>query len=196
VQRRQRLLDSATTLLRDRDYSKVMVRDVAEHAGVALGTLYHYFASKEQLFSEVLITWAASLGTNVVDHPLAGDTPLLRLKETLHRAIRAFERQPEYAKLLVNLTMTSGPYTSEAVANLDATTRAIYYRCMEPIPQSEAKKAVDVIQACFGAALRRSVFYEWVSLHEVSDELDQTLEVLEPFFARFDITESPPLKCD
>jgi len=42
---------------------KIQVKDVATSAQVALGTLYHYFSSKEHLFAEVLVRWAATLRT-------------------------------------------------------------------------------------------------------------------------------------
>ncbi|MDQ1454884.1 MAG: TetR/AcrR family transcriptional regulator, cholesterol catabolism regulator, partial [Actinomycetota bacterium] len=56
--RRDRIVDAGLALLAARDYDKIQVKDVAEEANVALGTLYHYFSSKEHLFAEVLVRWA------------------------------------------------------------------------------------------------------------------------------------------
>ncbi len=73
--RRERVIDAALTLLESRDYERIQVKDVAEAASVALGTIYHYFSSKDHLFAEVLLKWAASLRTNVARHPLSGTSP-------------------------------------------------------------------------------------------------------------------------
>jgi AcrR family transcriptional regulator len=52
--RRQQLIDSAWALFQERRYDAVNVIDVARSAGVAKGTLYNYFPSKEALFLAVL----------------------------------------------------------------------------------------------------------------------------------------------
>jgi len=50
---RERLLDAARELIEQDGYSGASVLQVAERAGVAAGTLYRHFASKEELFVEV-----------------------------------------------------------------------------------------------------------------------------------------------
>jgi AcrR family transcriptional regulator len=49
-QRRRAILDAAAGLLPEHDYDAVSMRAIAEHAGLAKGNLYRYFASKEALF--------------------------------------------------------------------------------------------------------------------------------------------------
>jgi TetR/AcrR family transcriptional regulator, cholesterol catabolism regulator len=44
--RRDRLIEAALALLEEDDYEQVQVKDVADRAGVSLGTLYNYFSSK------------------------------------------------------------------------------------------------------------------------------------------------------
>ena len=75
--RRDRIVDAGLALLAERDYERIQVRDVAEEANVALGTLYHYFSSKEHLFAEVLVRWAGTLRTNISRHPLRGSNDAL-----------------------------------------------------------------------------------------------------------------------
>jgi AcrR family transcriptional regulator len=50
---RQRLLTAARELIEEGGYAAATVIAIAERAGVAAGTLYRHFASKEQLFVEV-----------------------------------------------------------------------------------------------------------------------------------------------
>jgi AcrR family transcriptional regulator len=50
---RERLLRSAQELIEEGGYGAATVIAVAERAGVASGTLYRHFASKEELFVEV-----------------------------------------------------------------------------------------------------------------------------------------------
>src|SRR5271154_598600 len=101
--RRNRIVDAGLTLLGERDYDKIQVKDVAEEANVALGTLYHYFSSKEHLFAEVLVRWAATLRSSLTRHPPQGLTPREKLTEALHRSVRAFQHQPQLARLIASL---------------------------------------------------------------------------------------------
>ncbi|MHB8658644.1 MAG: TetR/AcrR family transcriptional regulator [Solirubrobacteraceae bacterium] len=50
---RDRLLRSARELIEDGGYGAATVAAIAERAGVAAGTLYRHFSSKEELFVEV-----------------------------------------------------------------------------------------------------------------------------------------------
>jgi len=56
---RERLLSSAQELIEDGGYGAASVIAIAERAGVAAGTLYRHFASKEELFVEVFRTVCA-----------------------------------------------------------------------------------------------------------------------------------------
>ena len=49
--RRQRVLVAALELGADGGYDAVQMRDVATTAGVALGTIYRYFSSKDHLLA-------------------------------------------------------------------------------------------------------------------------------------------------
>src|ERR1700750_2528081 len=50
---RERLLRAARELIEEGGYSPASVVPIADRAGVAAGTLYRHFASKEELFVEV-----------------------------------------------------------------------------------------------------------------------------------------------
>jgi len=50
---RERLLSAARDLIEEGGYGAASVLAIAERAGVAAGTLYRHFASKEELFVEV-----------------------------------------------------------------------------------------------------------------------------------------------
>jgi len=54
LDRPHELLDAALDLFVERGYAATRCEDVAAHAGVSKGTLYLYFASKEELLKEVI----------------------------------------------------------------------------------------------------------------------------------------------
>ena len=75
VERRQRVIDAAMNLAADGGYEAVQMRDVASTAGVALGTIYRYFASKDHLLAAAMVEWAVDLEARGADQPSNGTTP-------------------------------------------------------------------------------------------------------------------------
>ena len=104
--RRARIVAAATDLLEDREYERIQIRDVAEEAGVALGTLYRYFPSKEQLFANVLLDWSASYEAAVGRRRESTGSDADRLKFALRRSVRAFEKRPNFFRLIAVLELS------------------------------------------------------------------------------------------
>jgi AcrR family transcriptional regulator len=48
------VLDTALTLFSHQGYRATSMRDIAEHAGVSTGNVYHHFKDKESIFRELL----------------------------------------------------------------------------------------------------------------------------------------------
>jgi AcrR family transcriptional regulator len=151
--RRERVIDAGLTLLESRDYDRIQVKDVAEAANVALGTIYHYFSSKDHLFAEVLLKWAASLRTNVARHPLSGTSPAEQLTDVLHRSVRAFQRRPQLARLIATLQLSADPFAVEVMSRLSETTASIYGEVLSGFDPSIASAIVRVGEAVLAVNL-------------------------------------------
>ncbi len=175
--RRQRILDAALALLLERDYERIQVKDVAERANVALGTLYRYFPSKEQLFAEVLVGWAARLRTNISRHPLRGDTDAARLTEAFHRAVRAFQRQPSLARLVAMLEMSSDPLATETLGRLGEVTNDAYLDALHDVDRETAQRVVNVANAVLASSLRSWVAHR-VPIGRVYDDLTNAIALV------------------
>lgn len=52
--RRQQILDTATSVFAEKGIIAATVRDISEQAGILSGSLYHHFASKEEMIAEIL----------------------------------------------------------------------------------------------------------------------------------------------
>jgi TetR/AcrR family transcriptional regulator, cholesterol catabolism regulator len=52
--RRQQILDTATAVFAEKGIVAATVRDISERAGILSGSLYHHFASKEEMITEIL----------------------------------------------------------------------------------------------------------------------------------------------
>ena len=59
---RDRLLDAATKLVRERGYAATSVADLCAEAGVSKGAFFHHFASKDELGIAAADRWAEATG--------------------------------------------------------------------------------------------------------------------------------------
>lgn len=53
-ERRQQLIDTALALFAEKGIERTSIKDIALHAGVAQGLLYHYFHSKDELLYAII----------------------------------------------------------------------------------------------------------------------------------------------
>jgi TetR/AcrR family transcriptional regulator, cholesterol catabolism regulator len=86
--RRERILDAAVELATEGGYEAVQMREVAERADVALGTLYRYFPSKVHLLVSAMGRTFQSLQDSVQISEDAASTP----EERVYRVVAAVTR--------------------------------------------------------------------------------------------------------
>lgn len=98
--RRTQIVTASLALLKAHDYEQIQMRDVADQADVALGTLYRYFSSKEHVYAAVLMEWAQPVfGTAEQDSRPAES----RVREKVRGIIASFERRPAFFKVCMLL---------------------------------------------------------------------------------------------
>jgi AcrR family transcriptional regulator len=175
--RRDRIVQAGLDLLRSREYDQIQMKEVAEEAGVALGTVYRYFQSKEHLFAESFARWASWLGDNVARRPLQGSTNVERLTDVLHRSLRAFQGRPQLARVVVTLETSSDAFATEIFLRQNARTRRIYTAALGDVPAAVAETVITVAGAVLDLGLR-----QWVmgrqTITEVYDSITTAVEVL------------------
>jgi AcrR family transcriptional regulator len=111
--RRRRVIEAATELAAGGGYDAVQMRDVADRADVALGTLYRYFPSKDQLLCAALVESASDLHARLAQKPPRGETQADRLVDVLRRASRFLEREPQLTAAMVAALSSPDPATVE-----------------------------------------------------------------------------------
>ena len=141
-------------MLERREYEEIQMRDVAERADVALGTVYRYFASKEHLFAAVLVEWSASLNSRVQRDPLIGDDIPDQLADLVHRVVDAFERLPQFFRLLVALESTPDPHARVLYDEFTSRTNDTFVQPLRDLDPIEAAAIINVLMAVLGAVMR------------------------------------------
>ncbi|MEY2451679.1 MAG: TetR/AcrR family transcriptional regulator, cholesterol catabolism regulator [Acidimicrobiaceae bacterium] len=106
------MIEAALSLGADGGYDAVQMRDVATTAGVALGTIYRYFSSKDHLLAETLVEWASELGRKVSRKPPKGDALSERVIDVLRRATRGMELEPKLSEAVVTALSSTDPHAA------------------------------------------------------------------------------------
>jgi AcrR family transcriptional regulator len=98
--RRAQILASALTVFATKGYHEASVSDLVDAAGVARGTFYLYFDSKEAIFLELLADLQQHLRANVVGvDPAKGDLEE-QLRATVARVLRTLEENRRLTRIL------------------------------------------------------------------------------------------------
>jgi AcrR family transcriptional regulator len=124
--RRQRVLVAALELGADGGYDAVQMRDIATAAGVALGTIYRYFPSKDALLAAAMVEWMEDLERRVSARAPQSASTAERVYDVLRRAVATMERQPKLAEAVITaLTSDDRQAGAASIATTDVMQRVI-----------------------------------------------------------------------
>src|SRR5579862_470352 len=99
--RRDKILDVAVALAEEGGFENVRQRDVAANAGVALGTLYKRFRSKEEILCAALEREAELLERRMETSPAIGRSSLERVGSFFTTLTRGLLKKPKFARAVL-----------------------------------------------------------------------------------------------
>jgi AcrR family transcriptional regulator len=111
----ERIFDVAIELAEEGGYDNVRQRDVAARAGVALGTLYKRFRSKEDILSAALERETAKLEGKVEKLPVKGNSIEDRIIGFYTVITRALIRRPHFARAVLRAVASGQPEVAKHV---------------------------------------------------------------------------------
>ncbi|MDJ0790071.1 MAG: TetR/AcrR family transcriptional regulator [Myxococcota bacterium] len=114
--RMRRIVDAAVAQAEEGGFEGVRLRDVAENSGVALGTLYKYFRSKEDILLFALSEEVERLEAVIATHPAKGGTAIERLTDLFARATEVLTRRSNFARALLRSIASGDQQTAIKVA--------------------------------------------------------------------------------
>jgi len=185
--RRRRILQASTRLAVGGGFEAVQMREVAEAAEVALGTLYRYFPSKIHLLVATMQDQLQQLHETLHKRPPSGDAPAQRVADTLMRAFRALQREPHLADAMMRALTFADRAVSPEVDTVSRITTTIILDAMgleDPTP--EQLSAVRVIEHTWHSALitwlsgRASIAQVKIDIETVCRLIDLTAPGHEP----------------
>lgn len=184
--RRKRVVDTAMTLGAKGGYDAVQMRDIAREAGVALGTIYRYFSSKDHLLAAALVAWMEDLERRVTQRPPTGDTTADRVASVMRRAHHAMERQPQLAEAVVMAMVSPDPATADSQRQLGETlSRVIGSTMSSDLDPDVARKVAEVLSHVWFSSLLAWVNGRW-EIGQVGTEVQTAAHLMLDQYDRLD----------
>lgn len=173
--RRDRIMKAAVQLAGKGGYDAVQMRDVADRASVALGTLYRYFPSKVHLLVATMNEQSQALQRGISRRPPAGDTAADRVLSVLRRATRALEREPQLTEAMLRALMFADTSAAREVDSVNSVTQELILQAIRPDQMewdAEQRAIARVITQVWQSSL-----LTWLSGRMSPSDLYSNLEV-------------------
>jgi TetR/AcrR family transcriptional regulator, cholesterol catabolism regulator len=172
VARRERVIRAALDLGAAGGYDAVQMRDVANSAGVALGTIYRYFSSKDHLLAAAMVEWTHDLERRVGQRPPKGETTSDRVADVLRRATRAMEKEPKLSESVVTALLSpdrgAAACQEEVAAAMDRIMAVAMGDDLDPAFKRQATRTLGHVW--FSALV--GWVNGWSGMEKVADELE------------------------
>lgn len=107
--RRDKILRVAIELAEEGGFDNVRQREVASRAGIALGTLYKSFRSKQDLLAAALAQQVGVVERRMERRPARGDTPEERLISLFGILTRHMTRKRQFARAVLRAVASGEP---------------------------------------------------------------------------------------
>jgi AcrR family transcriptional regulator len=179
LERWDRVVDTAIRLAATGGYEAVQMRDVATEAEVAIGTLYRYFGSKDELLLAGLAQWATDVCDRIGSAPIPGTTPAARVAWALREASAPIETSP----LLMSALVTAMASPVPGQPHRDEASIAVAALIRTAIGEDTQGVDVDGVVRVIGHVWFSAVV-AWVSGRDpdlrMADELEHAARLLLP----------------
>jgi TetR/AcrR family fatty acid metabolism transcriptional regulator len=175
--KRERIIAAAATLFGDKGYHNTTTAEIAESAGVAAGTIYIYFSSKEELLVAVFEEF---LGVHMdrLREGVARETgPEAKLRRLLKLGLELMEQNPDSARIFLSQLRQSTSMIKMVVKRSSRAYKDIIEGVLEEGMREGFCRQMNVrgtASMLFGAY--QSLVLDWVAddcSYRLSDQSDE-----------------------
>lgn len=146
--------NAAIQLFLEQGYHATSMRQIADHAGLALGGIYNHFASKEEIFEAIIID----------QHPYKKILPLIMAVEgetgeeffgnAFRIVIKELGSQPEFMNLMfIELVEFKGKHGSIMLREIGPKVLPVFQRVIKTRKDLRVKNPAVLMRSFFGMIL-------------------------------------------
>jgi AcrR family transcriptional regulator len=176
-ERRRRILDATIALANEGGFDAVQMREVADNADVALGTLYRYFPSKVHLLVTALGRQFERVEAQAQGRPVPGDTPHERVMHVLGVTTKAMQKQPQLTEALTRAFMFADASVAEEIHYVGMKLTAIITHAIEGTDEAREPTEEDTAIVRVIGDVWLSALMGWVTGRTTADEVERSMDV-------------------
>ena len=179
--KRERIIAAAAKLFGDKGYHDTTTAEIAESAGVAAGTIYIYFSSKEELLVAVFEEFLGRHIERLREGVNREKTPQEKLMRLLNLGLELMQNNPDSARIFLSQLRQSTKMITTVVKRSSRVYKDIIEEILTEGVRSGLCRDVNVPAAAsmlFGAY--QSTVLDWVA-HECSYTLTDLTDELSEF---------------
>ncbi len=178
AEKRQRIINSATTLFAEKGFNDTSMLEIAHKSDVAEGTVYEYFRNKENLLISIPHEKLTRLYDNV-----SGNSPEKMIKKIISSIFEFYYTEKDYSTILVLMLRTNKQFhksqSNEIIVNLfNIIKDAIKKGQAENIFKSELD--IDICRDLLFGTLEH-IMIPWIIFNRPYDLREAGKEVSELF---------------
>jgi AcrR family transcriptional regulator len=140
--KRENVLTATADRIFERGLESVSMAEIARHAGVGMGTIYNYFASKEELVGQVFVRVAREMSEATLAGYSDDAAPMDRLRHLAQRLLRWGLENPR--EILLFEQLNHSPYINAEIQNHDYGVKRVFF---ELIKEADAAGRIKPLPA-------------------------------------------------
>jgi TetR/AcrR family transcriptional regulator len=144
-EKQSKIFEAAMTEFAEHGYESANINNIAENAGVSIGSMYKYFINKEELYLTIVHFCVEKL-KSILDGVICSEDTLTEKIEKIIRAIQVYSRSNFSLNKIYNQMTTEGhsELVWELVSGMEGVTAELYAELIEEAKESgEIRKDVD-----------------------------------------------------
>ncbi|MEL6342500.1 MAG: TetR/AcrR family transcriptional regulator [Myxococcota bacterium] len=158
-ERSERIVETAITLAEQGGYEAVRLRDVANHARVALGTLYKRFRSKEDMLVAAIDLEIGRMEERMILATPPGAGPVERVTALFEMITGIMMRRPKLSRAVIRAAASGEPTIADKVLRYQSRTIDLITEAIvdaddaRPVSPERARVIADLLQQIWFASL-------------------------------------------
>jgi AcrR family transcriptional regulator len=177
--RRQRIIEAAVKLGMEGGYEAVQMRDVANLADVALGTVYRYFTGKDHLLASAFLSWLERLKRALIENPSQAETACQRTKDVFETALKLTGGEPKLVGAVLTALASNDPDASSCQRQVAQVIQEMISAAIGDDYFADSEQRARIISHVWFSVLVGWV-NEWSDLRSVREDLMLAIEILLP----------------
>lgn len=193
-ERAQRIVDAAIQLAEEGGFQNVRLREVAERSGVAFGTLYARFNSKEDILIAALDQEITKFRDMIADTPPPGPTPTSRVGNLFTVLTGALFHRKGFAYAVVRSVASGVPGVAGRIISYQTTMNHLIVAAITGIAVAEVETSDVSEEIFFAARMMQSLWFaelvSWISeIHSENEVVERTLRGINMLLSSLDLSD-------